>query len=263
MEPVLFGPKIDVETIVAAAGGLPDDSSQENLRHDLKITGHQFLLARMSEGHLSEKREQKLLLGIVKTSQKLASLLGELSARHSEPPNEHGEFVPLPLSLLHQASVTEFKSPRGTVGVFSRGLDALYGAVNGVLLIQRWSAAALEHPPADTEAEYEELGIPGIIPILFHEELGPKKGETAQSWLIGRRLPELYAAYFKRDFGISKPSLGGQPYGPGIRFVEACLTQWGVRKDPYAIEQIRPLSQTTWDIEPRIFSLCPICYSSR
>jgi hypothetical protein len=60
---------------------------------------------------------------------------------------------------------------------------------------------------------------------------------SAEQWLIGFALPKIYERHFKK-FGISKPDpKTGKPFGPGIRFIQACLQEIGVDKSADAIEK--------------------------
>ena len=72
-------------------------------------------------------------------------------------------------------------------------------------------------------------------PDYEHEQ---SSGLTALRWLIGKALPETYECHFGAPFGVSRrPDGTGPPYGPGIRFIQACLLAFGINMKPDAIKQ--------------------------
>ena len=234
MERVMWGPEIDVEAIVDAVGGLPEGKSAKKLLLDLRVAGDKFFGAQIYErSRRGDKQASGLLPRIEKNCRMLARLLGELSGESLES-DASGDLVPppaerrlFPMSLFIQATLGAAEGPGGSKEAVLGGHRALVNALDGVLLLQRWSAAASRYPPDRTQSDYEEMGLFRL-----------KDGETPESWLIGKYLPELYADHFEKPFGISKPPAEGEPFGPGIRFVQACLTQWGFAKSSWAIEQV-------------------------
>lgn len=62
-----------------------------------------------------------------------------------------------------------------------------------------------------------------------------KKRLKPETWLITKGLPGLYRKHFKKELGVSRPPGSGEPYGPGVRFIFACLEVLGLEKSPEAI----------------------------
>ena len=190
----------------------------------------------MALRHPSAVGRLPLLPRIEKASRTLARLLGELSGESLDsddsgdllrPPSEQRLF---PATLFRQATLDAAEGPgllqARSKEAMRRGHCALVNALDGVFLLQRWSAAELRYTNDRTQSDYEKKGLFRL-----------KDGETPVSWLIGKCLPDLYALHFERPFGISKPPTGGEPFGPGIRFVQACLTQWDLTRKSSAIEK--------------------------
>jgi hypothetical protein len=53
-------------------------------------------------------------------------------------------------------------------------------------------------------------------------------GPSAEHWLIGKALPEIYENHFGKALGFSRDKLTNMPIGPGIRFLKESLSIMGV-----------------------------------
>lgn len=66
-------------------------------------------------------------------------------------------------------------------------------------------------------------------------EQDPDRPPQPTSILIGFLIPNLYRIYFGREWGVSRPSDGGEPYGPAIRFTQGILKRLKLNKSAEAI----------------------------
>jgi hypothetical protein len=78
-----------------------------------------------------------------------------------------------------------------------------------------------------TVVNYAETGARNLVRIGREGAEARHKGDVALRRFIGD-LKEIYRDVFARDPGHSRPSRGGAPYGPFVRFVEAALRPLGV-----------------------------------
>ncbi len=63
------------------------------------------------------------------------------------------------------------------------------------------------------------------------------KREAALQYIITKRLPDIYEKHFGKKFGASiSRSRKGRP-GPGLRFIQAVLTENGISRNPEAIKR--------------------------
>lgn len=69
-----------------------------------------------------------------------------------------------------------------------------------------------------------------------HEALESRK-RLAETDFVGRILPEIYNKNFGIPAKISRPSHGGEPTGPTIRFICACIEKTGLTYKPEAIKK--------------------------
>lgn len=69
----------------------------------------------------------------------------------------------------------------------------------------------------------------------FAPIFAPFERLKAETVLVGEYLPRLYESSFKVQWGISRPSGGGEPYGPGIRFIQKAMYDMGVNIKPESI----------------------------
>jgi hypothetical protein len=102
----------------------------------------------------------------------------------------------------------------------------------------------LDHPPDGDHASLDRLirradirqeieAIPRVL-SAFEEELKSESfganrigTRSAEHWLIGESLPEIYEKHFG-PFGMSRDKETGIPSGPGIRFIVEVLSIMGV-----------------------------------
>ena len=108
----------------------------------------------------------KLIARIEAAARKLVSLLGELRSGTLETMlDERGNLVPplergvLPTSLWLQATLAEEKRANGTEGAGRQAHNALFEAFKGILLLQRWAAAAVQDSSEITDSD---LPAPGV-----------------------------------------------------------------------------------------------------
>lgn len=90
--------------------------------------------------------------------------------------------------------------------------------------------AALECSESDKKRyldghDWRENRDPGIP----FRRLNPK------TIFVGSYLPWKFELYFNRPWGISRAPSGGEPYGPGIRFIQSVLSKMGAPMNPEAI----------------------------
>ncbi len=112
---------------------------------------------------------------------------------------------------------TPYQSDSGEKVIDYGEAEAVLRAAEGAGLLHVLAKTALEEMQ---EPDYEDW---------------PPGGPSAEAWLIGEKLPEVYEQHFAAQFGRSRFPKGGPPYGPGLRFAKAVLDVLGIPKSEEAI----------------------------
>jgi hypothetical protein len=108
---------------------------------------------------------------------------------------------------------------------------AVRRAVEGVQGLAYWAQTGIA-----------EMACPDWVQWDFGE------GPSAKLWLVGKGLPSVYSDHASKPFGTSNPFDGDGPaYGPGIRFVQACLEILGMHNKPDAIARQYRRYRQQWD----------------
>lgn len=76
---------------------------------------------------------------------------------------------------------------------------------------------------------------------------GRDSADISKSWLMAEALPKLYETHSGEPLGWSRPPQGGEPFGPGIRFLSACMKTIGEPMNPEAIVKRIERYQPKWD----------------
>ncbi len=239
-----------VAGIITNCGGLPPDGEPEKLGSDLEGAAVVFeMWGAVYGGPPSDVKRLKIFGDIGKLAERLSKGLGTIDSKDIR------DTKPFIFSaLVHQAAIyaaktgpypefspTPYNSSVGGQATDYGETEAVLNASQAVWRLYQWAKA---------ERKEAEKAL-----------LTDTEGPSDQAWLVAIKLPEIYERHFKKRFGVSKPgdslSLDEQsrsrsePYGPGIRFVQAALAPLGISKSPDAIEKAWDRSRHKWDIKSK------------
>ena len=227
---------------IVAAVGLPLKTSEKALASDLENLTNAFRLWRAGyDRPPSKSKNRNQLQEIKKLAKRLAYALGVSDGKDIRDIEQH-LFVILDQQAEKYAQrkgpypevePTPYDSDAGERFTDYGGAQVVLQATQGVWRLYEWARAGLKEMEAE---EYQHW---------------PPDGPSAEAWLISKEIPEIYERNFGQSFGVSKSSTGtGSPYGPGIRFAEAFLTQLGIPKSPDAIAKAWQRHRQQWDKAP-------------
>ncbi len=237
-----------IAKIIEAAGRLPPGGNPDALAADLEEAAGRFLVWRSTFDNVPSKAKRlKAFQEIEKLSERLAKVLGALEGadiRDTEPHlftalTRQADLYAQRDGPYHELEPTPVDSDTGERVMDYGSAVAVLRAAEGVWRLHQWAEAGRE----ETEAPDYEHWVP--------------EGPSAEAWLIGKKLPEIYERHFGGSFGVSKPGertgldeqerARSEVFGPSIRFVQACLEPLGIQKKPDAIEKHWDRYRQTWD----------------
>jgi len=233
-----------VKKIIDATGEPLNDADPGSLAEDLEDAVSSYKIWKIAfDTPPTEKQRRESLAAVQKRALGLLKALGIDDEGNPQEKTPH-----LITALTRQArrhaeglggfpglQVTPYISESGEKGEKITVMDyqettAVRRAIEGIQGLAFWAKTGLEEMDSSDWEQWEA------------------EGPTAEGHLIGKKLPLIYCKHANREFGVSKPPLGGESYGPGVRFIQECLKALGISKNPDAIEiQIRRQKEQ-WDI---------------
>ena len=232
-----------IQAIMKAVGKSSKEPDPKSLAADLEHAARAFQISQL--WHKSPSRDRRIeslkriehhcriicnevgVFGGTDSRDTKPFIFATLSRHAHDYADKHGAYPEFEPTLFEPDVGEEYMDYKADLAV-SRALE-------GVWLLYRWAKAAREEAE-DPSTNFLEL-----------------EGPSAEVWLICKRLPAIYERHFGQPFGVSKAwKSKGPPYGPGIRFIQACLAPLGIKKSPDAIEKSWDRYRRKWDIESKI-----------
>jgi hypothetical protein len=238
---------IDVDRIIAAVDLPSQNIDKEKLEEELTTSIHTFRIHGALDGFSREEKRLKDLKAIRNAATKLAKALGGENGADIDSDMISGlaiyaqQYARLnghyPGKLPIQSK--EFLGEIHEEYTDFHGTEITRYVTSGAWWLSQWAAMAINDINGSPRQGVDTLGMP------FPQTDG--KGPTNKSYFVGYELPDIYERFFMRKFGFSRPSVGGEAGGPGLRFVQECLSQFGLEMNPDAIRKAYQRYQDKWD----------------